>query len=37
MKVVIQNHYEFITTDGYLFKNENSDIGHNLLRPWVQL
>ena len=37
MRVVIQNHYEFITTDGYLFKNENSDIGHNLLRPWVQL
>ena len=37
MKVVIQNHYEFITNDGYLFKNDNSDIGHNLLRPWVQL
>ena len=37
MKVVVHNHYEFITTNGYLFKNENSDIGHNLLRPWVQL
>ena len=37
MRVVVHNHYEFITTDGYLFKNENSDIGHNLLRPWVQL
>jgi hypothetical protein len=37
VKVVIQNHYEFITTDGYLFKYENSDVGHNLLRPWVQL
>jgi hypothetical protein len=37
MKVAIQNHYEFITRDGYLFKNENSDIGHNLLRPWMEL
>ena len=37
MRVVIKNHYEFITEDGYLFKNENSDIGHNLLLPWVQL
>lgn len=37
MRVVVKNHYEFITEDGYLFKNENSDIGHNLLRPWVEL
>jgi hypothetical protein len=37
MKVGIHNHYEFITRDGYLFKNENSDVGHNLLRPWMEL
>lgn len=37
MKVAVHNHYEFITRDGFLFKNENSNIGHNLLRPWVQL
>ena len=37
MKVAVHNHYEFITRDGFLFKNENSNVGHNLLRPWVQL
>ena len=37
MKVAVHNHYEFITTDGFLFKNHNSNVGHNLLRPWVEL
>lgn len=37
MRVAVHNHYEFITTDGYLFKNQNSDIGHNLLQSWNDL
>ena len=37
MRVAVHNHYEFITRDGFLFKNENSDIGHNLLKPWNDL
>jgi len=37
MKVVVQNYYEFITRDGYLFKEPQSDIGHNLLKPWNDL
>jgi hypothetical protein len=37
MKVVVQNKYEFITHDGYLFKTAQSDIGHNLLKPWNDL
>ena len=37
MRVAVQNHYEFVTRDGYLFKNMNSDIGHNLLKPWNDL
>ena len=37
MRVAVHNHYEFITRDGYLFKNQNSDIGHNLLKPWNDL
>lgn len=37
MRVAVHNHYEFITIDGYLFKNENSDVGHNLLKPWNDL
>lgn len=37
MKVVVQNYYEFITTDGHLFKEPQSDIGHNLLKPWNDL
>jgi hypothetical protein len=37
MRVAVHNHYEFITTDGYLFKNQNSDIGHNLLKSWNDL
>lgn len=37
MKVVVQNYYSFITTDGYLFREPQSDIGHNLLKPWNDL
>jgi len=37
MRVAVHNHYEFITKDGYLFKNQNSDVGHNLLKPWNDL
>lgn len=37
MKVAVHNKYEFITHDGFLFKNPQSDIGHNLLKPWNQL
>ncbi len=37
MKVVVQNYYEFITRDGYLFREPQSDIGHNLLKPWNDL
>ena len=37
MNVVVQNHYRFITTDGYLFHNKESDIGYQLLKPWNDL
>lgn len=37
MKVIVQNHYDFITTNGYLFTNRESDIGYNLLKPWNDL
>ncbi len=37
MRVAVHNHYEFITKDGYLFKNPNSDVGHNLLKAWNDL
>lgn len=37
IKVAVQNKYEFITKDGYLFNNPQSDIGHNLLKGWNDL
>jgi hypothetical protein len=37
MKVVVQNYYGFITRDGHLFKEPQSDIGHNLLKPWNEI
>lgn len=37
MKVAVQNYYSFITTNGHLFKEPQSDIGHNLLKPWNDL
>jgi hypothetical protein len=37
MNVVVQNHYSFITTNGYLFTSKESDIGYNLLKPWNDL
>ncbi len=35
--VGVHNFYEEITTDGFLFKNRNTSIGHNLLSQWVDL
>ena len=37
IKVAVQNKYEFITKDGYLFNNPQSDIGHHLLKGWNDL
>ena len=37
MKVGIHNVYEHITTDGFLFKNGDVGMGHNLLKPWTDL
>jgi len=37
MRVIVQNHYDFITINGYLFTNPESDIGAGLLRPWNDL
>lgn len=37
MRVIVQNHYDFITTNGMLFVNPESDIGAGLLRPWNDL
>jgi alpha(1,3/1,4) fucosyltransferase len=37
MRVIVQNHYDFITTNGYLFTNPESDIGAGLLKPWNEL
>lgn len=37
MRVIVQNHYDFITTNGMLFTNPESDIGAGLLRPWNEL
>jgi hypothetical protein len=37
MRVIVQNHYDFITTNGMLFTNPESDIGAGLLKPWNDL
>ena len=37
MRVIVQNHYDFITNNGFLFTNPDSDIGAGLLRPWNDL
>lgn len=37
MRVIVQNHYDFITTNGMLFTTPESDIGAGLLRPWNDL
>jgi len=37
INVAVHNKYEFITKDGFLFKSPQSDIGHNLLKPWNDL
>lgn len=37
IRVGVWNFYEELTTDGFLFKNTNAAIGHNLLKPWCDL
>lgn len=37
IKVAVWNYYEEIVRDGYLFKNTEASIGHNLLQPWYEL
>jgi hypothetical protein len=33
--ILVHNFYEEITTNGFLFHNQNTSIGHNLLAQWV--
>ncbi|MBC7916908.1 MAG: glycosyltransferase [Rhodoferax sp.] len=35
--VGVWNYYEELTTDGFIFKNSNASIGHDLLKPWCDL
>jgi hypothetical protein len=35
INIVVHNYYEEITTNGFLFHNSNTTIGHNLLAQWV--
>ena len=35
--VCVHCFYEEITTQGFLFSHANASIGHNLLKPWVEL
>ena len=35
--VCVHCFYEEITTQGFLFSHSNASIGHNLLKPWVEL
>lgn len=37
MRIGVWNYYEELTTDGFMFKNNNAAIGHNLLKPWCDL
>jgi GT2 family glycosyltransferase len=37
MRIGVWNYYEELTTDGYLFRHQNASIGHDLLKPWVDL
>ncbi|MET3133345.1 hypothetical protein AAKU55_003635 [Oxalobacteraceae bacterium GrIS 1.11] len=37
IRVALWNYYEELTTDGFLFRNANASIGHDLLKPWVEL
>jgi len=37
MRIGLLNYYEELTTQGFIFKNTNASIGHDLLRPWVDL
>lgn len=35
--VAVWNYYEELTTQGFIFQNAQASIGHNLLKPWVDL
>lgn len=37
IRVCVWNYYESLTTDGFIFRNSNGAIGHNLLKPWCDL
>jgi hypothetical protein len=37
IKIGVWNYYEELTTEGFIFRNSNASIGHNLLKPWVDL
>lgn len=37
LRVGVWNYYEEITRDGFLFKNPNTSVGANLLKPWCDL
>lgn len=36
-KIIFHSCYEELNSDNFLFKNENVDIGDNLLRPFIQI
>jgi glycosyltransferase involved in cell wall biosynthesis len=37
IRVGVWNYYEELTTDGFIFRNTDAAIGHNLLKPWCDL
>jgi glycosyltransferase involved in cell wall biosynthesis len=37
MRIGVWNYYEELTTNGFLFRNTNAPIGHDLLKPWADL
>ena len=36
-KICVVNPHKELTVDGYLFKNQQASIGHNLCKPWCDL
>ena len=37
VRIGVWNYYESLTTDGFIFKNTNAAVGHDLLKPWCDL
>ena len=37
LNVVVTGLYESLMIDGYLFKNKDTKLGANLLKPWVDI